>query len=366
MDWHQIYLFILGLGSFQGLSMAIILWARPSPRKANNLFLALILLFFAYRLLAELLFEAGLASTHNWGYHVLLEYNWIYGCLLYFYILSYLERGFHLKRAHLIHFIPAVAEFIFSNFIKLQNFYWDGTRESLSWAGYWGYVLWEHTPFQVIISLGLVLFYVERSRKRIKQNTQLKETGLRWLMHILLVYRYFSIIILAIALVNYSFYDYAFHPFFIFPAYIGMAAITYWLGMEGFARRKRPLPLQAKGNRTPDGLSSRLKALMEQEAPYRDATLTQATLAAQLAIPPYQLTRHLSEVEQQNFNDYINAYRIEAVKAAIQAPELQHLSLLGMAMEAGFNSKATFNRAVKKATGMTPSQLRDQLQKKKP
>lgn len=45
---------------------------------------------------------------------------------------------------------------------------------------------------------------------------------------------------------------------------------------------------------------------------------------------------------EKNFNDYINAYRVEAVKVQLQAGAQVQKSLLGIALDCGFNSKATF------------------------
>jgi AraC-like DNA-binding protein len=59
---------------------------------------------------------------------------------------------------------------------------------------------------------------------------------------------------------------------------------------------------------------------------------------------------------QLNFNDFINQYRIEAVKDKLKAGEQKTQTLLGIAYDCGFNSKATFNRAFKKVTGLSPKQ----------
>ena len=56
-----------------------------------------------------------------------------------------------------------------------------------------------------------------------------------------------------------------------------------------------------------------------------------------------------------NFNDFINEYRVKAFKTAVENGKQQKLSLLGIAYECGFNSKATFNRVFKKFAHSSPS-----------
>lgn len=363
MGWHSLYILLLAVGGVQGIVLGISLWGRRSPRRRSNRFLALLLFFLSYRLGAEALFETGMASIQNWSYHVLLEYNWVYGPLLYFFTASLCDPDFRVEGRRWLHFLPAGIEFLFSNFVKAQNFYWDGTAESISRAGYWGYVLWEHTPFQLVVSFGLVLFYAFFSKQLIHREASLKEEEVQWLRRILSVYQAFAALALLAGLVDYLFFNYAFRPFYIFPTYGGMAALTYWLGLEGFARRNKAIPFHRRRERegpTPENeaLGRRLRALMEEQHLYRDPNLTLATLSAGLGVQPYQLTQLLRSHFQQNFNDFINAYRVEEAIRLARDPAYAHLSLMGIALEAGFNSKATFNRAVKKATGKTPKALR--------
>ena len=56
----------------------------------------------------------------------------------------------------------------------------------------------------------------------------------------------------------------------------------------------------------------------------------------------------------QSFNDLVNSYRVAEVKRRLRTPDAQRLTLLGIALDSGFNSKTTFNRIFKQFTGYAP------------
>ncbi|MGE5107161.1 MAG: helix-turn-helix domain-containing protein [Sphingobacteriales bacterium] len=101
-----------------------------------------------------------------------------------------------------------------------------------------------------------------------------------------------------------------------------------------------------------------LGTLMKDRKPYQDTELTLFTLAKQLSIHPNHLSQIINQHHNQNFFDYINEHRVNDVKEALFSGKYDNLSLLGIGHEFGFNSKASFNRAFKKFTGMTPSAFR--------
>jgi YesN/AraC family two-component response regulator len=65
----------------------------------------------------------------------------------------------------------------------------------------------------------------------------------------------------------------------------------------------------------------------------------------------------LNQVLHIRFNDYVNGLRIQYLKQQVSAEKLKSLTLEGLASEGGFGNRATFIRAVKKATGQNPSQF---------
>ena len=130
----------------------------------------------------------------------------------------------------------------------------------------------------------------------------------------------------------------------------------------GVAREKR-LKYQAStlSQADGDGYLARLRAYMADSEPYLEPNLKLEDLASRLDIP----MRHLSQVINQrlgmNFFDFINGYRIEAVKAKMTADPEGDRTVLEMMLDAGFHSKSSFNAAFRKVTGTTPSRYRKKM-----
>ena len=98
----------------------------------------------------------------------------------------------------------------------------------------------------------------------------------------------------------------------------------------------------------------KLTQLMQIEQPFLDSGLSLRRLAARLVLPPNHLSQLLNVGFHQNFAEYVNHYRLETFKSKLLDPANQHLTLLALAFDSGFNSKTVFNTYFKKKMGMTP------------
>ncbi|MEM8556767.1 MAG: helix-turn-helix transcriptional regulator, partial [Bacteroidota bacterium] len=101
-----------------------------------------------------------------------------------------------------------------------------------------------------------------------------------------------------------------------------------------------------------------LRTVMERDRPYLDPTLRLSDLAARVGVGERTLSDVLSSVLGATFYDLVNGYRVQEAQARLRDPATAHLTVLAVGMEAGFSSKASFNRVFKARTGETPSAYR--------
>ncbi len=90
---------------------------------------------------------------------------------------------------------------------------------------------------------------------------------------------------------------------------------------------------------------------------YQNPELTLTDLSKHLSTNPSLLSKIINQGFKMNFNDLINYYRVEDVKIQLQNSANANLTIMSLAYDAGFNSKATFNRAFKKITGKSPKEF---------
>lgn len=99
-----------------------------------------------------------------------------------------------------------------------------------------------------------------------------------------------------------------------------------------------------------------LLKILENEKPFLNPELTLAELAKLIPTHPNKLSEVINKYEEKNFYDLINEWRINNFLQLLNKPENKQYTLMSLAYDSGFNSKASFNRNFKKYTGKTPSE----------
>lgn len=179
-----------------------------------------------------------------------------------------------------------------------------------------------------------------------------------------------------------------------FPFYMWLVIVVCYLGTEGYrnAQRNYPnralldevRPLQTSEPEKPSELSTpspnlantpattplaeeaerdwktigeKWQALIVKNEWWRDPELNLAQCAKHLGTNTSHLSRAINDGLGQNFNELINGLRVDAVKAKLIDPT-ESRDVLDIAFEAGFSSKASFNRSFKLVVGVTPTTFR--------
>lgn len=112
---------------------------------------------------------------------------------------------------------------------------------------------------------------------------------------------------------------------------------------------------------TDQTLFNEISERIQREQIYLNPSLSLKELALALEIRDKELSRLINACSDGNFYHFINAFRIEHFKKLYRSQGSETMSIFGLAMESGFNSKSTFYGAFRKIEGMTPKQFEERL-----
>ena len=147
-----------------------------------------------------------------------------------------------------------------------------------------------------------------------------------------------------------------------------MALVALYLGIEGWRQAALDLPIISPSaidsplsppGRDWRGLGEEIAARVRAEGWETEPELTLFRLAELAGTNTAYLSRALNEGLGMNFSTFVNGLRSERVAVALEAGSDK--TLLNLAMEAGFASKATFNRSFAARYGCSPSTFRERL-----
>jgi AraC-like DNA-binding protein len=364
----------------------LLYWRGLREYRLADKLLAILVILFTLRIASWMLGFAGWYDSHD-GYSTFMFYfewsHWYaFGPLLWFYFRSVTNRNFRLEKRHWLHFIPALWTVVLSIIIfgydivyrhwamglELPNFY--GTRGPLVDSNFGFLNLFKNDlgPLVVLVYFGYTLWKYRDYRQYILANfSDTEGLEFKWLRNFLIAFLAAQIIFLLFTIVD-AFSQEELSYIDHWYSYFAWGAIVYYISIGGYGAHPRlDLPIEfdpekeegvkSEPEEKPENkLVEQLSSVMEAEKVYLDSDLTLADLAKKMRTSPTNLSKAINEFYEKNFNDFVNSYRVEEVKIKLAQPEVSHLSLLGVALESGFRSKATFNRAFKKHAGVSPSE----------
>jgi AraC-like DNA-binding protein len=314
------------------------------------------------------------------------------GPLIYFYTQSLLNPSFRLTKSNFLHLLPGILYLVYSVVIWVYDqlilqdyyFYADGMDKDFEeWYQKLGLL-------SMIIYFILSIRYYNVYKKLMFQVVSYADSVLfKWIRNYLIAFLVMLLLPILFEIIGYFYPEMKSYQgswwFYLF-----FSIVMYYIAITGYSNPTNATipfkvslfdknPILLLDSNTSDEVESvidiahetfeetnspeislwksKIENLIQEEQLYQNPELTLTDLAKKLETNASVISKTINQGFQMNFNDCINNYRIEAVKNSFSNGEHKKTTLLGIAYDCGFNSKATFNRAFKKNTGKTPKEF---------
>ena len=354
------------LGLVQGLFLGIILIVESRKQKPT-LILGFFLIAYSIELLNSILDDLGMLE--HYPQLLFLPIDFFYLTIPLFYIYINYITGIHLSRNKIFKILfPGIFEFLFFLVLCLLPVNLKSAIDTST--------LGEITiGLFIFCSFPYSIYYVIKSIRHINkakielENTYSNTEGklLNWAKGVLVFILTFNSLWFIEIFQDDDFFDTYTYPI--------MAAINvvfiFWAGISGlrqskiFGSESRLLHFNESQDDIQDISSEktlrsnldydRLVTLMVNDKLYKEPNLSLIDVAKLLQMPARSLSKIINENSSKNFNQFVNYYRVEEAKKLLKDSNYNNLTILGIAYDAGFSSKASFYSVFKKFTKNTPN-----------
>lgn len=362
-------------GFVQGWVYALLLWLRGwREERLSDLLLGWVLVGCSFNIWEYMLGFGGIEILWRELDFFPRSLGMLFPPLCYFYLKSQFNAQFCFRAKDALHAVPFLVDTAYHVLVFSRG---------ADFVAAWKQEV--HDPYHVAdvtfaVSTGLSVVYLYRALNLYRQYRRWTETqfsdadqiSFRWFRNFLLAMAASLVVHLTMIFLdlwlNLSFWQDWWDELF-------EAGLIYYVSIEGYAQpqlttrlrfaKTDPEQVAAPAKTAPRSLALRpdefdewrekLLRLMNDEKPYLEPSLSLVVLARRLHTNASVLSQVINTGTNHNFNDFVNQYRVQEFNRQVSNPANAHLSQLGIALNCGFNSKATFNRAYKKWVGVTPT-----------
>lgn len=377
-----------------GLVYAVLLWRKGLVNESrSDRWLSLFLLLCVLYITPWMVGFGGWYDTQPYRdllFYIPFQHLYFIGPVIFFYVQSLLNPSFRFRKKDWLHLLPGILYLLFSaavvitDKLVLKQYFFLASQEDPdfdTWYQVSGFL-------SMLIYFILSLRYYTLYKKLMVQVISYADVVMfRWIRNFLLAFLLMLIVRTGFYVADLFTEDSYISSWWYFLAF---AIIFYYIAITGYANavetripfrtnllsyqpalllehdpeeeteEAEVITITDEPGRTLQPIPAleewkeKLLVLMEASRAFEDPELTLTQVARQLESNPSFISRVVNQGFGINFNDFVNQFRIEAVKEKLAAGEFRRQTLLGIAYDCGFNSKATFNRAFKKATGQSP------------
>lgn len=379
MDYQlNLYAFVLLFAFLQGLFYVYQFCKRGfAEERVSDFWLAGLILALCITNLPSMLGFMGIYILGQDWWFFPQDTGLIIGPLVYFYLKSQTNVQFKFQTLDYWHFLPYVIYFFYHLLVFLSGKecvdFWAQSVHNRLLIGMWERIA-ENVSLLVYTVLSLRLY--QRYRRWLPtERSDIETIRLGWYQHFL------ALVVVSVLAAIVWFLLGLFMPLSYQDDWILRAIVAFnicYISFKGYiqvqphrltfdtnklsgsdAEPNHPEANTKKTEKTDPAevqiWCKKVEAIMQTEKLHLNPELCLSDVSEKLHSHNSWISYVINTGFQKNFNDFVNAYRVADFQEKVNDPKLSHYTLLALAFECGFNSKSTFNRAVKKATGQLPS-----------
>ena len=367
--FDQLFLILNYGGIVLGIFVVLLLNNKGVRKTRANVFLSVLLMAFTFSIF-HIRYAGDVISQFSvQAYHVGDPTFLLIAPLLWFYIEELTGRRIRFSIKSILHFTPFVFIVFCSIFFKSLSpdnpfILFLDAHHRLPVIIFWVIVVIQFSCYQLFIQRKWVA-YQQLMRQEVSNTEDISISWVKFFMTVFLVINIFFLFAL-FAVIHLD------HMMWLWKAVgIVFSLSVFALGYKGILQKEifyndettNAVDSPITKNKPEQQLIDKLVAYMEEHKPFLNPELTLSKLAKDCNMSRSQLSQLINDGFGENFYDFVNKYRVEEVKRLMMDPEMDNFNLLGIALEAGFKSKSTFNLIFKRFTGLTPTAYKKNISK---
>ena len=361
----------------QGLLFGFLLLYKSKVRKAS--YLGAFILILSLSMVHYFLLDTGLGEVYEDAHFLPTALNLLIYSFLYLYVSDLTSKN---KKIHWWVFYPAILDLV----IQIIVFFMPNStiKDEI-----WHVQVFIRGFFNLVWSFFIVfkmIYMLYKRKKVIHENEEYK--AIKWALYLLYTMLSFEFLALLHFVFGFSLgfgYREDIKTFMVFYGSI----FVYWVTLKVFFHEKTIalFPTLEIKDRTQVKTTSQVvkddeievineevdnltefeeivgeaEQLISSKALFKKPDLTILDISRGLDLHHRKLSKAINLIKGENFNTYINRFRVAEAKEMLINSKYKHWSVEGIGQEVGFKSKSSFYGAFKKFENTTPLRFKQQV-----